>query len=455
MGRLFGTDGIRGIVNEGLDGELAFRVGQAAAIVLSRELHHKPLFTIGKDTRMSSDMFESAITAGLCSVGADVLQLGVVPTPAVAYITVDSGADAGIVISASHNPYEYNGIKIFNGKGFKLSDSLEEEIEELVLNGEKLSSGGCGDVGRKIGGRREHVQSYIEHVAQSSPWPIKPFKVIVDCSNGAASYTAPELFEKLGVEACFINNEPDGVNINYRCGSTDTLCLHKEVVARGADLGVAFDGDADRCIVVDELGNEVNGDKIMAICGTRMCAEGWLKHNTVVATVMSNIGFHRYADTHRMHVLCASVGDRNVLEMMQEHGCNLGGEQSGHIIFLDRATTGDGQLSAVYFLGAISGNDKPVSEQVSEIPYFPQVLLNVPIEGGNSVKDLIMADEEVHAAADLSQNKLGENGRILIRPSGTEALIRVMVEAETDELAYNIAEDLTKIIKNRANSIIC
>ena len=449
MGKYFGTDGIRGIVNKGLNAELAFRVGQAAAMALAGDKgKNKPLFTIGKDTRVSGDMLEAAITAGLCTAGADVMQLGVVPTPAVAFITKDCQADAGIVISASHNPFEHNGIKIFNGQGFKLRDELEEKIEQLIDSDEPLDAKLDGEIGRVINRGREYVDRYVEHVVSVSKGGIGRLKVMIDCSNGAAARTVNDIFGRFPLDLELIKDHPDGVNINAGCGSTHIEVLGRMVVAGGFDLGLAFDGDADRCLAVDENGNLVDGDKIMAICGKDMHAEGRLKNNAIVATVMSNLGFHKYCRNNELELHCAQVGDRNVLEMMQEKDFNLGGEQSGHIIFLDDETTGDGQLAAVHFLEVISRSGKKVSELAAEIPTYPQVLINVPIEGGNTAKKQIMDSAELKEKVSAAEKLLGDTGRVLVRPSGTEALIRVMVEADSDELAQNTANELANYIRN-------
>lgn len=454
MGKYFGTDGIRGVVNDGLDADLAFKVGQAAAMVLAGGKNgEKPRVTIGKDTRISCDMLEAALIAGLCSAGADVMTLDVLPTPAVAFITKDCRADAGIVISASHNPYEHNGIKIFNGQGFKLSDELENRIEEYVDHPERLVRKNNGSIGKVM--RRHHqVDHYIEHVSQAAEGPIGRLKVIIDCSNGAASRTAADIFSRFPIELELIKAHPDGLNINDKCGSTHIALLGRMVVAGGYDVGIAFDGDADRCIIVDELGNEVDGDKIMAICGTYLKERGRLKKDSIVATVMSNMGFHDFAKRNGISLTCTSVGDRNVLEKMLECGYNLGGEQSGHIIFLDDSTTGDGQLAAVKFLSVLTARGKRVSELVEEIPKYPQVLINIPIEGGNSVKNAIMADPELAAAIKREEVFLDGRGRVLVRPSGTEALVRVMVEADQENTANSCADNLTNVIKKSAKSIL-
>lgn len=446
MGKLFGTDGIRGIANEKLDAMLAFKVGQAAATVLSENKKDRALFTIGKDTRISSDMLEAALIAGLCSAGADVIPLGVVPTPAVAYITMQAEADAGIVISASHNPYEYNGIKIFDGSGFKLSDELEAAIEAIVLNNITVEKAEGRNIGRVLGGRERYIETYINHLASLAE-NITGLKVVVDCSNGAASVTAERLFSRFDIELTVINNHPDGTNINAGCGSTDMKALCQKVTSGGYDIGVAFDGDADRCLIVDENGAEMDGDCIMAICGSRMKQQGCLKNDYIVATVMSNIGFKMFAEKHGIVLRSAAVGDRNVLEMMQKTGANLGGEQSGHLIFLDDSTTGDGQLAAVKILNLLAAERKSLSELATEFVQYPQVLINVPVKSDMDKKRIMGSGELAKAVAE-AETELGANGRVLVRASGTEALIRVMVEAFDADMAHYIAEKIAdKVIK--------
>lgn len=452
MGKYFGTDGIRGVVNKSLNAELAFKAGAAASMVLAeaKETGEKPLFTIGKDTRISSDMLESAIIAGLCSAGADVLQLGVIPTPAVAHITIASGADAGIMISASHNPYEHNGIKIFNCNGYKLSDELENEIESLIDAPDKLKFCINDDLGRLINRGDKYIDLYIEHVLSSIEGGISDLKVMIDCANGAAVRTVNDIFGRLSIELELIKYRPDGCNINDKCGSTHIENLGRLVVAGGYDVGLAFDGDADRCLAVDENGRLLDGDKIMAICGKAMLSRGELKHDTIVATVMSNIGFHEFCNKNGLYIRSAPVGDRNVLDVMQKHGFNLGGEQSGHIIFLDDETTGDGQLAALKFLKAVSDSGKKVSKLAAEIPTYPQVLINVPIEGGNEVKKTILSDESFKLQVEAAEKNLGDSGRVLVRPSGTEALIRVMVESSDAVLAESVSNCLADCIRGKA-----
>ena len=452
MGKYFGTDGVRGVVNEGLDAVLAYKVGIAAAMVLSEGRSDKPVFTIGKDTRVSGDMLESALIAGLCAAGANVIQLGVVPTPAVAFITVDSGADAGIVISASHNPYEHNGIKIFNGQGFKLPDEMEARIEHIIDGEEELRLKNGSEIGHVLNRGHEFVDRYVDHIASKTEAPIKNLKVMIDCSNGAASRTVGRIFSRFPIQLELIKDHPDGININDGCGSTHMDTLSRMVVAGGYDVGIAFDGDADRCLAVDELGNQIDGDAIMAVCGRFMKEKGSLRKDTIVATVMSNLGFHEYCRKNGMDVECTNVGDRNVLERMREKGYCLGGEQSGHMIFLDDATTGDGQLAAVKFLSVICASGKKVSELVADIPRYPQILINVPIEGGNAVKEALMNDEKVREMINHEEEKLGGDGRVLVRPSGTEALIRVMVEALDETAAGETAKKLSDLIRKQGEN---
>ena len=448
MGKLFGTDGIRGIVGENLTVDLAFRTGKAIAAVLKEEKGSKPLVTIGKDTRISSDMLESALIAGICAVGGDVMPLGVLPTPAVAYLTVSKGADAGIVISASHNPYEHNGIKVFNQFGYKLPDATEAKIEEKILSFADIPAATRGEIGVLHHGLRQAKEEYINHLAGTIESDLAGLRVLVDCSNGAASTTAPELFGRFKCFADFIHREPDGININDHCGSTHLESLAEQVVSGKYDIGVAFDGDADRCLMVDEKGHFIDGDKIMAVCGTDMKRRGKLNGNTIVATVMSNLGLHEFCRNSGIGLVCTSVGDRNVLEKMVECGYRIGGEQSGHMIFTEFATTGDGQLSALQFLQILAGAGIPASELVAPCPQYPQVLLNVPVSAERGVKESIMASEALKTAIAREEELLHGEGRVLVRPSGTEALIRVMVEAKTEEIAQQSAEKLVKLIQD-------
>ena len=447
MGKLFGTDGIRGVVGENLTVDLAFRTGKAIAAVLKEKTGRKPLITIGKDTRISSDMLESALIAGICSVGGDVMPFGVLPTPAVAYLTVLRGADAGIVISASHNPYEHNGIKVFNEKGYKLPDAIEEQVEERILT-DIYPAATHGGIGVLRHGLRQAREAYIDHLAGTIESDLAGLRVLVDCSNGAASATAPELFGRFRCFCDFIHREPDGVNINDRCGSTHLDDLAAKVVAGSYDIGVAFDGDADRCLLVDEAGSVIDGDRVLAVCGTDMKRRGRLDGGTIVATVMSNLGLHEFCRENGLGLVCTGVGDRNVLEKMNECGYKLGGEQSGHTIFTDFATTGDGQLTALQFLDVLARSGKTAAQLSSLCPQYPQVLVNVSVPHERGEKERIMAAAPLAAAIAEEEGRLFGSGRILVRPSGTEALIRVMVEAKTEQIAGHIAEKLADVIKS-------
>ena len=445
MGKLFGTDGIRGVVNAGLDADLAYKVGLAAAQVLAKgkKPGEKPLVTIGKDTRISGDLLKGSLIAGLCTAGADVLDLGTLPTPGVAWVTVDEKADAGIVISASHNPFEHNGIKIFNGQGYKLSDELEEKIEDVVLFGHN-------DVGRKTGGdigkvsyvAEKAVLDYIDHLESTITSDLAGLRILVDCANGASYTTAARLFDRFStLRTDVITADPDGVNINEKCGSTHMDALAAMVRAGGYDIGIAFDGDADRCLAVDERGELIDGDQIMAACGLDMKRKGKLPGNAVVATVMSNLGLHLFAKEHGMDLECTSVGDRNVLERMLEKGYAIGGEQSGHMIFLEHATTGDGQLTALQVLALLKESGKRASEVFGICQRYPQVLINIPV-ADNDRKKAVMASQALADAVAAEEEKLAGEGRVLVRPSGTEALMRVMVEARDQDTAQAAAQRL-------------
>ena len=454
MGKLFGTDGIRGVVNAGLDADLAYKVGLAAAAVLAKEKQagEKPLVTIGKDTRISGDLLKGSLIAGLCTAGADVLDLGTLPTPGVAWVTVDTKADAGIVISASHNPFEHNGIKIFNGQGFKLSDALEEKIEEIVLfSHNDVPRKTHGEIGKVSYVARKASEDYIDHLASTVDADLGGLRILVDCANGAASATAARLFDRFDkLRTDVINADPDGININEKCGSTHMDSLAAMVKAGGYDIGIAFDGDADRCLAVDEQGDLIDGDQIMAACGSDMKKNGKLPGDTVVATVMSNIGLHAFVKEHGLKLECTSVGDRNVLECMLENGYAIGGEQSGHMIFLEHATTGDGELTALQILSLLWRSGKKASEVFGVCKRYPQILINVPI-ADNEAKQRVMAAQWLKDAIAEQEQRLNGDGRILIRPSGTEALVRVMVEASDDEIAFAVANELANLIKEHEN----
>ncbi len=445
MGKLFGTDGIRGVANETLDAKLAYRVGQAAAISLADDSGTKPTVVIGKDTRISSDMLEGALVAGLTACGCNAILLGVIPTPAVAYLTVYLHADAGVVISASHNPYEHNGIKMFSSEGFKLSDALEARIEELILREGELPVKTHGQIGQVMSGSFA-AEYYLDHLA-STVEDLEPLRVLIDCANGAASTTARYLFGRFPLQAEYLNDKPNGVNINEGCGSTHLEALCAAVKDGGYDLGIAFDGDADRCLTVDEQGNPIDGDRMMAICAESLEQKGRLQGDGFVATVMSNIGLHRFCKERGLQLLCANVGDRNVLELMQKEGMRLGGEQSGHIIFLDYMPTGDGQLAALQLLSILSHSKKKASELASAVRQYPQLLKNVRVSS-NDQKTAIMQSASLQSAIRAAEEELGENGRVLIRPSGTEPLIRVMVEAGTQQQAQAVTDRLVQHVEN-------
>ena len=449
MGKLFGTDGIRGVVNAGLDADLAYKVGLAAAQVLAKEKKpgEKPVVTIGKDTRISGDLLKGALIAGLCTAGADVLDLGTLPTPGVAWVTVDEGADAGIVISASHNPFEHNGIKIFNGKGFKLSDELEEKIEDIVLFAHNdVPRKTHGEIGKVSYVAEKAVADYIDHLQSTITSDLAGLRILVDCANGASYTTAARLFDQFPkLRTDVINADPDGININDKCGSTHIDALAAMVKAGGYDIGIAFDGDADRCLAVDENGTLIDGDQVMAACGMDLMTRGKLPGNAVVATVMSNLGLHVFAKENGLKVECTDVGDRNVMERMVEKGYVLGGEQSGHMIFLDYATTGDGQLTALQVLALLKESGKKASEVFGACPRYPQVLINIPV-ADNDVKKAVMASPLLSQAIQQEEAALGDDGRVLVRPSGTEALMRVMVEAKTQSVAQETAQRLADLI---------
>lgn len=445
MGKLFGTDGIRGVANETLDCRLAYRVGQAAAISLTKKPGVKPSVVIGKDTRISSDMLEGALIAGLTASGCNVVRLDVIPTPGVAYLTVKLHADAGVVISASHNPFEHNGIKMFSGEGFKLSDALEEEIESLILREGELPVKTGAALGQVMDGAFT-AEQYLDHLA-STVGQLPRMRVLIDCANGAASATARKLFSRFALNVDYINDTPNGVNINNHCGSTHIEMLAEKVREGGYALGLAFDGDADRCLAVDENGGLIDGDQIMAICADTLTKQGKLTGSGFVATVMSNIGLHKYCAEHGLRLLCAAVGDRNVLEMMQREGMALGGEQSGHIIFLEHMTTGDGQLAALQLLSILAQSGRRASELASAVTRYPQVLLNVRV-GGNDEKKAIMESPLLGEAIRKAEAGLGGNGRVLVRASGTEPLIRVMVEAGSEQTARETAETLVHAVEN-------
>lgn len=433
MGRLFGTDGARGIANQELTPELAMKIGKAAAEVLSKHCDSKPKILIGKDTRISCDMLEAALVAGLCSVGADAVTVGVVPTPCTAFLIKELGCSAGFMISASHNPFEYNGIKLFDKDGFKLPDSMEEEIEAIVLDRKEETELPKNESLGVLIERHDAVDLYIAHLLSTIDVDLKGMKIAFDCANGASSVTAEKVFTSLGAECLILSNKPNGININDNCGSTHLENLQKYVVENGCDCGIAFDGDADRCLAVDNEGNVVDGDMIIAIAANDMHKRNALAKNTVVMTVMTNIGFFKFAQREGIEVVATKVGDRYVLEEMRDKGYIIGGEQSGHIIFLDYASTGDGQLSAIQLLGTMKRTGKSLKELATVMEQFPQVLVNITVT--KEVKEIYADDCKVISAIEQVEKELGDDGRVLVRASGTEPLIRVMIEGkDTDKI---------------------
>lgn len=450
MGRLFGTDGARGIANSELTCELAMSIGRAAAYVLTKHSTVRPKVVIGKDTRVSSSMLEMALAAGMCSFGADVILVGFIPTPAVAYLIPEVGADAGVMISASHNPCEYNGIKIFDRFGYKLPDAIEDEIEAIVLDNAviiDLPTG--GDIG-SIYSRHDYRDKYIEHVVSTveDGTRLDGMKIVIDCANGSASQTAERIFTSMGAQCHMLHNRPDGVNINEHCGSTHMDDLIDYVNAHDVDLGLAFDGDSDRCLAVDEKGKLIDGDKLIAIFAKELKRLGQLNGNTAVVTVMTNIGFKKFARENDIDIAETGVGDRYVLENMLKNDYSIGGEQSGHIIFKKYATTGDGQLSGLQFAAAMARTGKKASTLASVMTSYPQVLVNVTVT--NDKKELVKTDDDIKNAIKAAENQLGDNGRILVRASGTEPLIRVMIEGENIVEIDKIANRVADIIKEKA-----
>ncbi len=445
MGRLFGTDGIRGIANEDMTAEFAMGIGRAAAAVLTQGRRRRPLVVIGKDTRLSSDMLESALAAGLCSVGADVIIVGVVPTPAVAYLVQKYKADAGIMISASHNPHMYNGIKIFSGDGFKLPDDLENQIETLVLDDADAIELVRGELLGTMSYRKTAVDDYVEHLVSTVPTNLAGLHIGLDCANGSASASAARLFEELGAQVEILACSPTGVNINENCGSTHMEGLQAFVTEKGLDVGVAFDGDADRCLCVDEKGNVVDGDFIMAICALDMKQRGKLRRDTVVGTIMANMGFNKFCEENGIRFETTKVGDRYVLEEMELEGYRFGGEQSGHVIFRDYATTGDGQLTAIQLLCHLKASGKKLSELAAVMTRYPQVMQNVKVSPKGKLA--FYNNEAVRDVIDKHKGLLGQDGRVVVRVSGTEPLIRVMVEGLDAKAIKAAASDIARVVK--------
>ncbi len=446
MGKLFGTDGVRGVANTELTCDLAYKLGRIGAYILT-EGKKKAKILVGKDTRISGDMLEAALISGILSAGSDAICIGVVPTPAVAHLTRKYGADAGVVISASHNPVEYNGIKFFNKDGFKLPDEVEDRIEDYILNDKDIDfMPGGKEVGRKIKVKNA-VDEYAEFVKSTIDIDLKGMKIAIDCANGASFMAAPKALAELGAEVEILNHNPDGYNINYKCGSTHPEIVKEYVLKTGADLGLSFDGDADRLIAIDEKGNIVDGDRIMAVCAAHLMEEGKLKNNTLVATVMSNIGLEKALKKHNCDIVKTKVGDRYVLEEMKKSGYVLGGEQSGHIIFLEHNTTGDGLLSALQLISVVKKKNKPLSELASIMKTYPQVLKNAKVS--NDKKRKYLEDEVISSRIAEIENIFHGEGRVLIRPSGTEPLVRVMIEGSDEEELNKYAVELVELIETR------
>ena len=442
MARLFGTDGVRGLANRDVTAELALDLAVAAAHVLGDAgafEGHRPKAVVGRDPRASGEFLEAAVVAGLASAGVDVIRVGVVPTPAVAFLTAHVQADLGVMLSASHNAMPDNGIKFFAKGGTKLDDAIEDAIEARLDEPWARPIGAA--VGRIIEGT-DLVEHYIDHLVSTMPHRLDGLRIVVDCANGAASYAAPEAYRRAGADVVQIHTSPDGLNINENCGSTHMGDLQRAVVAGLADLGIAHDGDADRCLAVDADGNVVDGDQIMAIIALAMRDRGVLRQNTVVATVMSNLGFKLALRDADITMVETGVGDRYVLEAMREHNYSLGGEQSGHVILQDHATTGDGTLTALHLMARVAETGRSLSDLAAVMQRLPQVLINVK----NVDKERVSDCAPLQSAVQSATSTLGDNGRVLLRPSGTEAVVRVMVEATSQELAHAIATDLAAVV---------
>jgi phosphoglucosamine mutase len=442
MGRLFGTDGVRGLANGDLTPELAMAVSVAAVHVLGERIGgRRPVAVVGRDPRASGEMLEAAVLAGLTSAGADALRAGVLPTPAIAHLTADTGADLGVMLSASHNPMPDNGVKIFARRGHKLPDTVEDEIEARL--GERWARPTGAGIGR-VRDLDDAVERYAEHLLGTLPYKLDGLRVVVDCAHGAAARVAPLVYARAGAEVIPIAAEPDGLNINDGVGSTHLTGLRRAVTEAGADVGIAHDGDADRCLAVTTEGDVVDGDAILAICALALREAGRLREHTVVATVMSNLGFHHAMREHGIGVVTTPVGDRYVLGELRARNLSLGGEQSGHVIFLDSASTGDGILTALQLLARVAATGVPLAELASVVRRLPQVLLNVPVAD----KAATAASPGVAAAVTAAERELGDDGRVLLRPSGTEHFVRVMVEATTEERAKQVAARLADAVQS-------
>lgn len=443
MRKYFGTDGIRGIAGESLTADLSFKVGKALGKLLTEKKEH-PKVVIGRDTRISCDMIEQALTAGLTSTGVNVMTVGTIPTPAIAYLTKTIETDSGIMISASHNPYQDNGIKIFGPDGFKLTDEQELEIESLIYNSEQIKNASFEKIGKLYGGS-ELSQKYVQHIKQSISGDLSNIKIALDCANGATTGVAPYIFGDLEADIETIGCQPNGININDNVGSTKIDTISAFVKENNVDVGFAFDGDGDRVLAVDANGNIVDGDKIMFILAKHLKEQGELKDNMVVSTVMSNIGFYKAIEENGLQSVKTAVGDRYVVEEMRNNNYSLGGEQSGHIILMNYATTGDGILTAVKLANIIKSTGKSLEELASEVSIYPQKLVNIKVID----KKAAMEDSEILAECEKVEKELEGNGRILLRASGTENLIRVMVEASSDELTDKYCEQVAKIVREK------
>ena len=445
MSRLFGTDGVRGIANAELSCELAMKIGAAGAYVLTSDVHN-PRILVGQDTRKSGDMLACALSAGICSIGGDVINVGVIPTPAMAYLARLYSADAAVMISASHNTMEYNGIKWFDGSGYKLSDELEDRIEAIIKSNEPMEKPTGREVGNCLAAPRA-VEKYKEFLKSSATESFEGMTVVLDCANGSASGIAADVFKELGAKVISWADEPDGCNINDLCGSTHPDSLQELMTERMADAGFAFDGDADRVIAADEMGNIVDGDRIMGICAKEMKAEGSLKDNTLVVTVLSNLGLKLRMKELGINVVETAVGDRYIIERMRQKGYTLGGEQSGHIIFYDKNTTGDGMLSAIQVMNILAKTKKRFSVLADEVPILPQVMVNVIVKPEDKATALEDADMKA-AIADVEKRLEGE-GRVLVRASGTEPLIRIMLEGKSEEQINPLAISIARILERK------
>ena len=443
MRKYFGTDGIRGIAGESLTADLSFKVGKALGKLLTEKKEH-PKVVIGRDTRISCDMIEQALTAGLTSTGVNVMTVGTIPTPAIAYLTKTIETDSGIMISASHNPYQDNGIKIFGPDGFKLTDEQELEIESLIDNSEQIKNASFEKIGKLYGGS-ELSQKYVQHIKQSISGDLSNIKIALDCANGATTGVAPYIFGDLEADIETIGYQPNGININDNVGSTKIDTISAFVKENNVDVGFAFDGDGDRVLAVDAKGNIVDGDKIMFILAKHLKEQGELKDNMVVSTVMSNIGFYKAIEENELQSVKTAVGDRYVVEEMRKNDYSLGGEQSGHIVLMNYATTGDGILTAVKLANIIKTSGKSLEELASEVNIYPQKLVNIKVVD----KKAAMEDSDILAECEKVEKELEGNGRILLRASGTENLIRVMVEASSDELTDKYCEQVAKIVREK------